>query len=73
VNAHSQIKQDKAARGQAMKASKCTIAKIRRWKEAAKVWPATAATGGFPYPAPTCAEVLPRHRPSRPQDFGREW
>lgn len=50
---------------QALTASHRTFERIRRYKEHARLCPPTAATGGFPYPHPTCAEKLPRHRPTK--------
>lgn len=44
--------------GLAISASKHSAAKLRRWKEAARFAPPTAAPPGFPYPHKTCAEWM---------------
>lgn len=49
----------------AISASAASAAKIRRWREAARVSRATPAIGSFPYPHPTCAQVLPRKAPRK--------
>jgi hypothetical protein len=49
---------------QALTASHRAIERVRRYKLQAVTTPPTAAKGGFPYQHPTCAEVLPRHKPN---------
>lgn len=47
----------------ALISSRAARNRVRAMKEEARRFPPVAATGGFPYPARTCAELPRRGRP----------
>jgi hypothetical protein len=47
--------------------SELAFARVRGMKNRAAITPATAATGGFPYPARTCAQLQWRFRDHSPK------